>query len=151
MDKTGEYEVIKDSIASNNNFNSATIKQLRTELVSELEPENNAALHGNETIPSDTLRKYISITRDIRAFWFDNVDTHLLTIEHLSDQILARRKAYANARKDTTKTGISNVVSTAASGKAVQDKPSSNKTADVLASMSKLDPAELAKILAALK
>ena len=119
MDKTYEYEnlhnQIKDSLQDeivklNNISLIEECKLLRTELQTELTPEENNALYGknNPEISDETLRGYIRITRSIRAFIFDNLDTHLLTIEKLADMILCRRRAYERRTKDTTIKGCRN-------------------------------------------
>ena len=154
MDKIAEYESISKDIqealsfpGSNENHRDCTadVKILRNELVVELETNNSNAIDGINGIPDETLRKYIEITRSIRAFWFDNVDTHLLTIERLSDQILCRRRAYERSRKDTTKQ-----VSAGGSTKAIIEKAPVDKTADLIQDIAKLKPEDIQKLLSIL-
>ena len=156
MDKTAEYEAIKDSITQELSYgveHAPNIKEwvlsLREQLISELETENDGAIHGRNNIPDEVLRKYVSITKEIRAFWFDNIDTHLLTIERLADQTCARRRAYERARGKVNTQSITpaNIIN---DGKAVVQKAPIDKTASVLGDLAKLKPEEIAKILAAL-
>lgn len=61
-----------------------------------------------QEIPKDNysdeeLRKLIEITRSIRDAIFKNIDTHVLTIEHLADKQLCQRRARERSAKDNTK------------------------------------------------
>jgi len=143
MDRITEYEDIKlfiEQLTTNPDsraFNQS-LKTLRAELVAELEPENDNAISGINTIPDETLRKYLDISKEIRAFWFDNVDTHILTIERLADQILCRRRAYERRTKDTT----------TSTPKGVVTKTTVTKSSDVFADIAKLTPEQLKELAA---
>jgi hypothetical protein len=121
-----------------------SIETLKQRLVPELETENTEALSGRNTISDEILRKYIEITRSIRAFWFDNIDTHLLTIEKLSDQALAKRRAYERSRSGNGPLR--------ADGKTTIDKPETKKdtSGDLLGQLKNMSPEQIAAILAAL-
>ena len=157
MDKTAEYTelelsikyVIEQHLITINTTCKSTIEKLRNELVPILESENDGAIHGRNNIPDEVLRKYVSITKEIRAFWFDNIDTHLLTIERLADQTVCRRRAYERARSKTAAQDLTprNIIP---DGKATISKAPLDKTASVLGDLAKLKPEEIAKILAAL-
>lgn len=127
------------------------LETFRKSLVPILETENDSALSSaTGTISDETLRNYIKISRDIRDFLFRNIDTHVLTIEKLADQILCRRRAYERRTKDTTRqAGTTNAPST----KAVVAKQTAPKDSvvDVMQQMANLPASELAKVLALLQ
>lgn len=156
MDKTQDYTWFKDCISSilsqeGDTFIPGFIKylsDLQSQIVPELETENSEALHGRNTVPDEVLRKYYEITKEIRSFWFDNIDTHLLTILRLSDQTLARRRAYERSLKGNGPLRIE-----ASDGKAVVQKttaPKKDAGGDILGALKGLSPADLAALMLAL-
>ena len=101
MDKTKEYDELLLSIAADVSESAANLATLRSEIVPELEKElNDAKLSGHaQTIQAEVLRKYIQLTRDMQKFLFDNIQTHILTIERLADHILCRRAVLERDKK----------------------------------------------------
>ena len=101
MDKTKELNEMLTSLAADVSMSAAKLSSIRDELVPPLEKElNDAKLRGGaQTTESDILREYIQVARKMQKLLFDNVYTHILTIERLSDHILCRRAVLERDKK----------------------------------------------------
>lgn len=89
----------------------------------------------------EELRQLIHITRSIRDSIFRNIDTHVLTIEHLADKQLCQRRARERAAKDSTKTASSGVPRT------FTKVPVKSKMEQLLELMNKATPEQLEQAL----
>jgi hypothetical protein len=93
-----KYKKMKDDLLQLINDTCPTLdfKILRDDLQPILEA-------GAGEYSVEQLREFISITRELRSYIFDNIDTHILTIEHLADKELCQRAFKERSKKDTTK------------------------------------------------
>ena len=93
MDKITEYEQLYINLAADVSKSAAVFKSLRDELFIPLKRELDTPPH--EGTDAEVLRKYIKVSRDIQKLLFDEISTHVLTIERLADHILCKRQALA--------------------------------------------------------
>ena len=98
------------------------------------------------TLDDTTLRELIQHTRTIREVIFRQIDTHILTIEHLADKELCQRRARERAAKDSTKEPRLNTV-LSGQPRAFAKVPVKSKMEQLLELMNKATPEQLEEAL----